>query len=293
MNDLKNKRVAVTGATGFLGKALVRELKSQGAKVVILSGPIEHLQSFREGEDISSFDGAIRTQKIDHSIDYLFHLAAPSSQTLFKRKPAYCIEVTLKGLINAAETCRKNGIRLIYPSTGLLSQDKYNEYAMCKKIGEDYIKGLNIDATGVRIFATYGPGEEHKADYASVPYLFARAMVRGDRPVVWGTGTQKRDFIYIDDVVEALISIALNPPSNRIVDVGSGHGTSFNEIIEEINKNLEVPVKVIRVEQPHNYVSKTKADSYWKTKRSLEFGINALVESLEGWNKKGKGGATA
>ncbi len=274
--NYRNKKVAITGFEGFIGTALEKALRAAGAKITILDGDVR---------DPESFDGY--NSALDYSFDYLVHFADPSSQVLFKRNPAYCIDTTMKGIINAVEACRKHGIRLIYPSTGLLSSDRYNEYAMCKKLSEEYVRGSGVDALGIRLFAAYGPGESHKADFASVPYLFARSIVNGKSPVIFGDGEQVRDFIYIDDAVQAILHLA-EECYDPIVDVGSGIQTSFNDIVSCVDRVLNEGVTPVKyIDAPSGYVSFTEA----KPERMLEFckpavtfaeGIKRTVESIKG-----------
>lgn len=272
----KGKRVAITGlGNGFIADALAGYLTAVNANVWDLSGDIRDPKTFDE---------------LNYEFDYLFHFAAPSSQILFKRKPQYCVDVTINGFMNAVEACRKNGIKLIYPSTGLLSSGDSNEYARCKKICEDIAIGSKLDALGVRVFAGYGSTEGHKRDYASVPYNFVREMVKGKRPVVYGDGKQVRDFIHISDVVAALAILAeeCNEP---VIDIGSGKSVSFNEIIETTNEILfagdkDKYIKPVYVDKPGGYVDETHADitqlrAFYKPKTSLFEGIKAMVEAAK------------
>jgi nucleoside-diphosphate-sugar epimerase len=265
-----DKKIAITGWSGFIGRQVEKALKDEGAEVIRLAGDIREGYTFKE---------------LDHTFDYLFHFAAPSSQVLFKRKPAYCIETTLRGAMNAAKTCAKFGIRFIYPSTGLLSSDRYNEYAMCKKIIEDFVRGLGGDALGLRIFATYGPGEGHKADYASVPYLFARELIEGRAPVIFGDGEQVRDFIYIEDVVQAILHAA-EECHDPILDIGSGVQTSFNSIIKELNLIVPNPRAATFVEAPGGYVKETAADptrlhDFYQPRVTFAEGLARMVKSIQ------------
>lgn len=272
--NYRGKAVAVTGVRGFIGSALVKALEEAGAYVQIITGDIRDPESFSE---------------LSYEYDYLFHFAAPSSQVQFARDPKYCIETTIKGFINALEVCQKYGIKLIYPSTGLLSQNKFNEYAMCKKLCEDMARGT--DALGLRIFATYGPGESHKRDYASVPYLFARDIVQGKQPIVFGDGSQSRDFIYIDDMINDILILAEECP-DKIIDVGYGMSYSFNDLIDTINDILGIPkgmtggIKPIYQEAPNKYVQETHANitrlrQFSQHKTNLHEGIKKLLESLK------------
>lgn len=282
--DYRGKKIAITGADGFIGSALYAELekavedpKGRDGSVHVLDGDIRDRRTF---------------EKLDYSFDYLFHFAAPSSQVQFKRMPSYCIQTTITGFMNAATAAKRHGIRLVYPSTGLLSSDRLNEYALCKKLCEQYAAGKNMDSIGLRIFATYGPGEDHKRDYASVPFLFARDSVKGRAPVIYGDGKQTRDFIYIDDVVQAIMVLA-EECSDPIVDIGSGTSVSFNEIVRLINKGLyakrdhDAPPLAVHIDRPEGYVQETAADpsrlrEFYRPKVDFEAGINKLVKHLKG-----------
>jgi UDP-glucose 4-epimerase len=264
------KKVALTGARGFLGGQLRRRLMELGAEVHNADGDIRYEATF---------------DSIDYSYDYLFHFAAPSSQILFVRQAAYAIETTVKGFLNAAVACRKHGVRLIYPSTGVLSQGATNEYSRCKKLCEDYHLGSGLDALGVRIFATYGEQEGHKSNYASVPYLFARAVKRGESPVIYGDGTQVRDFIYIDDTVSATVRLA-EECSDPIVDVGSGESTSFNMIVDILRGLSDATdVAPTYIEQPPNYVHETAANverlhEYFVPGVSMADGLQRVLDGM-------------
>lgn len=269
--NYQDKTVGITGFEGFIGKELVVALQDAGANVVALLGDVRDPVTF---------------SVIDHSYDYVFHFADPSSQVLFKRQAMYAAEVTIKGFINAAKACRQHGVKLIYPSTGLLSQNRQNEYARCKKICEDIQLGENLDALAIRIFATYGSGEGHKRDYASVPFLFVRDMLAGRSPVIFGDGEQKRDFIYIADAIQGILTLA-EECNDPVIDLGSGHGHSFLEIIKIINKTMHGGatgeyIEPDFVERPHNYVENTIADirplnHFYQPKITLKEGLERTI----------------
>lgn len=286
--NYSGKKIAITGAGGFIGTALLQRLMADYQ--IVYSGSKEAVLAGSKYVIVKILNGDIRDPEtfyeLDYTYDYLFHFAAPSSQVLFQRQPLYSAEVTLTGFINAARACEENGIRLIYPSTGLISSPQRNEYARCKEICEDMVKGNSIDSLGLRIFATYGPGEGHKRDYASVPYLFARDMVAGKAPMIYGDGEQVRDFIYIDDVVQAILHLAEECP-DKVIDVGSGKQTSFNTIVAEINGMNDLPeIKPVYIKKPSGYIKETLADptrlhEFYKRKTTLAAGISKLVKDLK------------
>lgn len=265
----RGKHVAVTGFSGFIGQSLVEALEKQGTIISFLHGDIRSAETFGS---------------IDHKTDYIFHFAAPSSQVLFARQPALSTEVTIKGFMNAVDAAAWSGAKLIYPSTGLLSQGRTNEYANSKRFCEEYAAAMRVDSLGLRIFATYGPGEEHKRDYASVPYLFARDLVMGRSPVIFGDGEQKRDFIFIEDTVEAILELAesCNAPT---IDVGSGQAISFKEIAAMLQGMTAGPGATF-IERPENYVDETLASverlhKFYVPKVSMEVGLMKMVDSIK------------
>ena len=261
-----NKKVAVTGHTGFLAGHLCDWLYAHGAQVYKLVGDVRDSATFAE---------------LDYSFDFLFNFGAPSSQILFKRSPDYGIDVTVNGMRNAIKACEQNGIKLVYPSTGLLSHGQANEYARGKQICEDLARGARCDILGVRIFGTYGPGEEKKRDFASVPFLFMREMLEGKAPVIFGDGSQKRDFIYIEDTVNSIVTLA-DKAGESIVDVGTGVPISFNELVAILNEELGTDITPEYIHKPGNYIDETGADPtllnrYYKTKFDFRKGIKELI----------------
>ncbi len=235
-------KIGITGHLGFIGSQLVDKFKTRGDDVVIFDGDIRNIETF---------------ENLDFTYDYFYHFASPSSQVQFLQNAEYCIDTTLTGFINVATACKRNNVKLVYPSTGILSHGNSNEYARCKSICEDYAQ--NMSSIGLRIFASYGPNEDRKQNYASVPYLFAKEIVNDRAPVVFGDGNQLRDFIYIDDAVNAIIKIAENS-EKKIVDIGSGVSVSFNEILNTIYTIVEKENNAIYIPKPNQYVDKTYAN---------------------------------
>jgi len=244
--DYSRMKCLVTGVNGFIGSELCVELESLGADVLRFEGDVR--------------DMAAVSKSISPQLDYVFHFGSPSSNVLFGRNPAYCVDATVNGFLNVARCCQFNGVKLIYPSTGLIAQNSYNPYARCKKVLEDIHLGSGLNALGLRIYAGYGPGEEHKGDYASVIQIFTSSMRNGRSPVFFGDGSQTRDFIFISDLVKCILELAQSC-QEKIVEVGSGNPVSFNDIISIINMELKSSISPIIVERPVEYYSGTKCDT--------------------------------
>lgn len=217
----------------------------------------------------------------NYSTRYLFHFSSPSSQILFARNPEYCVSETIDSLKKVIKYCRRTGAKLILPSTGLLSNReaaKYNEYAMTKYLSEQIALKSGIEVVIPRIYAAYGPGEEHKRDYKSVISLFMEEIINDQRPVIFGDGEQTRDFIYITDLIDDLIYHA--EFSTGIVEIGTGVATSFNTIIDLINHTVGKNIEPWYADRPTNYIEETRCDSPIKNPIPVSLGIAKLYDQV-------------
>jgi UDP-glucose 4-epimerase len=290
-----NKTALVTGGAGFIGSSLAKTLLERGAHVVVLDnfaeGPRKNVPN---GCDV--VEGDIREEESLSElrrIDYVFHFGAPSSIILFNKKPSECVDVTVCGFLNILEWARKVHVKkIVFPSSGSVygstpppqSEDAIvqprNLYGVAKFACENIAKLYSdkIPIVGMRIFAGYGPGEGHKGEFASPVTLFLNSIIKDERPIVYGNGSQTRDFVYIDDVVDSILVSAENRFSG-IVNVGSGSSCSFNEVIRIINNAVGKNIAPIYVDRPMNYLERTLADT-GRMKRVLGLGPVGLEVGL-------------
>jgi len=237
--------VGITGISGFLGSALAER-----------------------------FDGAYSYPRPD--LDYLFLFGSPSSNIVFDQNIDYCFEETVNSFLNAVQFCRDNHIKLIYPSSATV-YNKNTTYARCKAVLEEIHQAYGGDILGLRIFAGYGPGEAHKGDYASIVYKFCKEMKQGKRPVIWGDGTQTRDFIYIDDIIDNILDAK---DEKGILDIGTGKNISFNEIVAAINRELNTNIEPVYIEKPTRYVNETPCKNSLPCKVDIREGIRRICEQV-------------
>ena len=280
----KNTSVLVTGVTGFIGSNLTKELLRRGVKIVGIDN-FSYINikiarkklKFLDRIEIVRGNVAKKNtwKKIKGEFDYLFHFAAPSSITLFNKYPRKCYKETVFGMWNALEFSKENDIKkFVYPSSGsVYAGNEYphkeivypkprNLYAAAKIACEGLANSYSdfVDSVGLRIFAGYGPGEEWKKDFASVIYLFIKDMMNNKSPIIFGDGEQKRDFIYVEDVVRAIIKTA-EIKYTGIINIGTGKPVSFNQVVSIINKMLGKSIKPKYISRPKNYVNYLKADT--------------------------------
>jgi nucleoside-diphosphate-sugar epimerase len=287
-----DKKVLITGAAGFIGFNLLRRFVHLNAQVVAIDNfsagkPIETLSKMPV--NIINADVSYRKtfDALPRDIDYIFHFGAPSSIILFNKDPVFALSTTICGLNNVFEFAKSVGAKkVVYPSSGSVygtAPAPQSEHGVTKptnlygitKLTCEKIAAWNFDlipSVGLRIFAGFGPGEEHKGDYASVVTIFLNCMLRNERPVIFGDGTQNRDFVYIDDVVNAIVKSAEKPISNTVVNVGTGKNLKFNDVVEIINNVLKKNIQPVYVAKPEKYFDYTLADT---SKMHELLGVNA------------------
>lgn len=249
-------KASITGINGFIGGALNRRLLELGWETFSYIRP---------------------------DVDYVFLFGSPSSNILFDRNLDRCMSQTIDGFLDAIRYCRDLDIKLVYPSSATV-HNKNTTYARCKAALEEIQLAYNTDVLGLRIYAGYGVGEGHKKDYASIIYQFCQQMKNGEQPIIYGDGSQTRDFIYIDDIISYIVQLIYDESKPKgIIDVGSGHDTSFNEIVNLINIELGTKIKPIYIDKPSRYVADTHFEAmdfqvkYGRPKVNIQEGIRRTL----------------
>ena len=293
--------VIVTGGCGFIGSNLVERLLEEGYRVIVFdnlsTGNLKNI----EGLDVKFFNEPYeKIPLLTRDIDVIFHLGIPSSSPMYKRDP-YLVGKAINEAITILEYARKNKCKIVYASTSSLyngNPTPYREdmpiyvtdyYTECRyaieRLAKLYNSLFNVKSVGLRLFSVYGPKEKYKGEYANIVSQFLWLIQQDEPPIIFGDGSQTRDFIYVKDVVEAFILAAEKEFDCEIFNVGTGVAYSFNEVVDLINKLLGKNVKPIYKPNPiKNYVYHTLADTTkaekvlgFKAKVSLEEGIKSLI----------------
>ena len=301
----------ITGGAGFIGSNIARILLERGYRVYVLDdfflgrrSNIRWLEA-RYRENIRVIEGSVLDpailSRIMSKCHYVIHEAAYSSAPMFDSDPRQGINVNILGFSNVLEIARRSNIRkVVYASTSSLyggfdpphredlpvSPRTFYEYTMFARehIARIYYDAYGVRSVGMRYFSVYGPNELHKGRYANVVTQFLWCMLKNKQPVIYGDGTQTRDFIYVDDVAEATILAMENEDlACDVINVGTGVETSFNEVIRLLQDACSRDVTPIYVENPiRRYVYRTRADTA-KAERIL--GFKAKVSVGEGVRK--------
>ncbi len=297
----------VTGGFGFIGTNLVRRLSAGKKKVIALDngflGNIKNLDGVNCEKIVGDAADFERLKNVAETCDVkkIYHLAGFSSAPMFKNHSERVLS-NLQGFMNVLELAALHKINVVYASTSSLyarCPKPYKEdmkilpgtpYELSKYLMEItaqmYFQYFGVSAKGLRFFSVYGPYESHKKEYANIVTQFLWDIRAGRQPVIYGNGTQTRDFTYVEDIVEAIISVMGNGKGAEVYNVGTETEYSFNQVVGLLNKKLGTSVKPKYIENPlKNYVqstlsdiSKIKKETGWRPKVSFEEGIGRIIK---------------
>jgi len=310
MADMQS--ILVTGGAGFIGSNLALKLQElhPAARMVVVddfrSGDFKNLRGYRGdfvAADVSRLDW--NAQFGERTFDAIFHEASITDTTVHDQMLQ--THDNVEGFRRLLEFARANQTPVVYASSaatygigaaGAMREDQEpapaNVYAFSKvqldNLAREYArKNPAWKIVGLRYFNVYGPRETHKKAAASMIYQLYLQMKSGKRPRVFKHGEQKRDFVYVKDVVRMTIA-ALQAPKSGVYNCGSGIAFSFNEVIAELNRSLGTKLEPEYIENPYSfYQPHTEADMT-AAKNDLRYepefppanGIADYVSRLEG-----------
>jgi UDP-glucose 4-epimerase len=313
------KKVLIIGGLGFIGSNLAEKLVQLGAKVSIMDpklplygGNLFNIAHFRDKINLDYGDvrdcDAIRRNILGQ--DIIFNLAAQIDHNYSMQDPSLDIDLNCKGHINVLEECRKNNpnCRIIFPGSrmqyGKISDkdlpvnenhplNPLSVYAVNKTTGELYYKAYHnhhkMDTVVLRISNPFGPKAQIKHSGYCIVNWFIRQALEGKEISIFGDGSQLRDYIFIDDLVEAMLIIGVHPNARgKVYNLGSGKGIKFkdmvNGVVELTNsgsiKTIPWPENYENVETGNYYsdISKIHFDTSWLPKTSFEEGLKKTIE---------------
>ena len=251
-------KILVTGGVGFIGTNLIKKLLSEGHDVQSLDnyevGIVEN-----EIEGCNYHTGDIENINLmDKDFDLIFHLAALSRIQPSFNQPEETFRVNTIGTQKVCEFARLSGAKVIYAGSSSRWHNPYQSpYAACKHIGEEickmYKKTYGMDIEIVRFYNVYGPGEIIDGDWAAIIGRWRRQVRDGEPLTIVGDGEQKRDFTYIDDIIDGLWKIGIKTLKHKDAwELGTGKNYSINDVYLMFKERFWVDYKQIP-DQPGNY----------------------------------------
>ena len=301
--DIKGKKIVVTGGAGFIGSNIVDTLAKDNEIVVfdnMHSGSMDNLSDALKTGNVKFIEkDASSIADSDFAADYVFHLGMYSSTPMYRDNHHRMSEVA-RDTVNIYQYAMKHNAKVVFASSSSLYNglptphredlapiptDFYTEARYyVERLGELYNKMHGIDVVGLRLFSVYGPKEKSKGQYANLVSQFLWDLMADRQPIVYGDGTQTRDFTYVTDVARAFTE-ATKLKGFHAINVGTGKSYTINDMISRLNKQSGKNVVPNYIINPlKNYVEHTLADTTkaekvlgFKAECTLDEGIDRLL----------------
>jgi UDP-glucose 4-epimerase len=267
------RRVLVTGGAGFIGSHLVRALLGRGDEVRVLddlsSGSRQNLAGLDVELIISDLGQADHVRAATQGVDTIFHLGAMISVPASLDTPAGCYQTNVLGSLNVLEAARREAVRRVVLASSCAiygdretaaaegdPPDPRSPYALSKQAMEDlarfYAGTFGLSTVSLRYFNVYGPRQDPRSPYAAAIPLFIRAMLEDQAPTIFGDGRQSRDFVFVEDVVQAnLLAADMSAASGEVFNIGCGESTSILDLVLQLRRLFPgAPEPMFAAERP-------------------------------------------
>lgn len=270
-------RYLITGGAGFIGSTLTNYLLKKNNRIVIVDDlSMGKKDNIIFNENVTFVEGSVIDKKLmnqilsENDFDYIFHLAAIASVADSVERPVKTHQVNFESVLMLLELIReyqKDLKRLVFSSSAAVYGDEptlpkreesiirpLTPYAVDKFAAEQYVLNYNhlydIPTSAVRFFNVYGPNQNPESPYSGVISILVncyKKLLRGESVEfsLFGDGSQSRDFVYVDDVIQALLLIAEKKETlGKQYNIGTGRSITLNELIQVIDKSLGVKLPV-------------------------------------------------
>jgi UDP-glucose 4-epimerase len=284
---MDGKRVMITGNRGFIGSNLARYLAKDNSVVGF---------DLKERFDVRNLKDLKNSMK---GVDYVFHLAALISVEESMKKPEEYISTNILGTLNVLRAASEENVQKVVfassaavygdsdvnPKTEDMPLSPKSVYAMTKVAGECFMncKDFGIETISLRFFNVYGPGQGLKGSYSSVIPIFIDNALKNKDIIIYGTGKQSRDFVFVDDVTRSCVFAA--EKGDGVFNIGSGIPTSVNSLAENIIRLTDSSSKIIHVKEREGDILESLADISkvskalgFKPENDMERGLKRAME---------------
>jgi ADP-L-glycero-D-manno-heptose 6-epimerase len=303
-------RILVTGAAGFIGSSLAKALEDRFPTYEVFA-----LDDFSSGhfKNLLGFKGEVITADISlkevwevlksYRFDVIFHEGAISDTRVLDQ--GLIMRVNAESFKYLLECARSSKSKVIYASSaavygnshapqkeedGLVPENVYgfSKYAMDMMTLKFMKINPDVQVCGMRYFNVYGPGEDFKGEYASMIRQMYLRIKKGENPRLFKYGEQKRDFVYIKDVIDSNIR-AMESDVSGIFNIATGCARSFNDIVKIISDATKKDINVEYFDCPYNFyqnltqadISRARSFIGYNPEYDLEMGIGEYINYLD------------
>ncbi|MDH5266440.1 MAG: SDR family oxidoreductase [Candidatus Bathyarchaeota archaeon] len=311
----KRQRILVTGGAGFIGSHLVDRLLNEGFEVSVIdnldTGRLENIVHHQGREEFHFVKGDIRdfnlVKETIKDVDVVFHEAALASVTLSVENPILTNDINVTGTLTLLKASSDLHIkRFIYASSAAVYGDTpspqkrenmnlnpTSPYGVSKLAAENYVKIFHklygLETVSLRYFNVYGPRQRFdiQCAYGGAITIFTNRLLKNMPPIIYGDGEQTRDFVYIQDVVEAnMLALNSKKAAGEVFNIGTGTNISVNQVVEILKeimnkknlKNVHADPRPTDIRHGYADISKAKKILGYDPKFSIEEGLTKLVK---------------
>lgn len=302
----------VTGGAGFIGSNIVSELLKQGQQVVVLdnfaTGKRENILPLMKNENLTMIEGDLRSFHIVRSavkgVDYILHQGALPSVPRSINDPITSNDVNILGMLNILEAAKEFGVKRVVvassssiygnseslPKVETMPVNPLSPYALTKYAQERYCQIFSqiygLETVALRYFNVFGPRQDPTSQYSAVIPKFIRLIMADKEPVIYGDGSQSRDFTFVENNVWANIQACTAPKAaGEVINIACGERYTLIELVQMINeilgKNIEPKFETDRAgDVKHSLAGIKKAKELLSYEVRVDFreGLRRTVE---------------
>lgn len=299
-------KVLVTGVAGFIGSRLAARLLAEGAHIVgiddLSQGVIEQVP-----EGVTFHQADVRDASIERlfaGVDAVFHLAAKNCISDCQADPVATASINVLGTVQVFEAARRAGVRRVIhaesaalyegvervptPEDDIAPRSVYAAGKLAARVfAETYERYHQMKVTALRYFCVYGAGQDHRRSIPPVMSAFIKRLLTGQRPVIYGTGEKRRDFVHVDDINDFHVQCLSDERTvGRTFNLGSGESHSVREILDRVCRLLGVEADPVFAPDLPGEALESCADITaaaclgWRPRVALDDGLREMIATL-------------
>jgi UDP-glucose 4-epimerase len=299
-------KILITGGAGFIGSHIVEHYQGIAEEIRVLdnlrTGYLHNLEGFDHEWIPGSVTDREAVRRAVRGVDCIFHLAALVSVPESMAKPGECVDINVQGLLNVLEEAAEAGVRkLVFASSAAVYGDNpsvpkletmlpepKSPYAITKLDGEYYLEMFQregrLETAALRFFNVFGPRQDPAGAYAAAVPIFIEKALKNQDISVFGDGEQTRDFIYVKDIVGALVFAAETQGVSGVFNAGYGAQITINQLGESLIRAAGSTSRLLHMEERPGDVKHSRAcadrliAAGWQPQHSLDDGLARTME---------------
>ncbi len=304
------KNCVVTGGAGFIGSHLTERLIKDGHRVLVIdnmhTGRPSNLTGFDHDSRLDLVQAGVedfdRMATLLKGADWVFHLAARADIVPSIQQPVDYHRANVEGTISVLEAARQAGVQRFvysassscygipdqYPTPETAPAQPQYPYALTKYVGEQYVmhwhQVYGLPALSLRFFNVFGPRHRTTGAYGAVFGVFLAQKLAGQPYTIVGDGEQTRDFTYVTDIADALVTAAQSDRSGRIYNVGSGGTYSVNTLVDLLDgERIHIPKRPGEPDCTFADIARITEELGWRPKVKFADGVREMLKHIDDW----------